>query len=253
MSTHRRTATLVLALSAALWTAGASAGDVVVSAASSLTNAFQKVAQAYEAEYPETHIVLNFAASDVLLRQIANGAPADVYASADEEAMDKAQSLQILKSDSRANFASNQLVAIVPSSSTLVLSTLDDLKQSAIKRIAYGDPASVPVGRYTRNALEAAHVWNAVSPRGVLAANVRQALDYVARDEVDVGFVYATDAAIFPDRVKIALRVPSTTPIRYPIAVIKTAANPQGAESFEHFVLSPQGQKVLATFGFLKP
>ncbi len=245
--------TLALSFFVAGWAIPASATDVVVSAASSLTNAFQKVAKAYESKHPGTRIVLNFAASDVLLRQIANGAPADIFASADQKTMDTAQAQNALLEGSRKNFAANQLVLIEPSSSPLVVKSLDDLKQPAIKRIAYGDPASVPVGRYTQGALQAAGLWTDVAAKGVLAQNVRQALDYVARDEVDVGFVYATDAAIMADKVKIALRVPATQPISYPIAIIKTSKNPAEAQAFETFVLSTEGRQLLATSGFLKP
>jgi molybdate transport system substrate-binding protein len=242
-----------LSLTVFFWAGCASAADLVVSAASSLTNAFQNVAKAYESKHPGTKVVLNFAASDILMQQIANGAPADVFASADQKAMDKAQSQGMLLAGSRKNFAANQLVLIEPSSSSLAVKSLDDLKQPAIKRIAYGDPASVPVGRYTQGALQAAGLWADVAAKGVLAQNVRQALDYVARDEVDVGFVYSTDAAIMPDKVKIALRVPATQPISYPIAVIKTSKNSSEAQAFETFVLSPEGQHLLATSGFLKP
>jgi molybdate transport system substrate-binding protein len=251
-TTSRRLA-VALSLCLMAWTVPATAADLVVSAAASLTNAFQKVAKAYEAKYPDTKVVLNFAASDVLLQQIANGAPADVFASADQKAMDKAQVQNAIVESSRKNFATNQLVLIEPSSSSLTVKSLDDLKLPVIKRIAYGDPASVPVGRYTQGALQAAGVWADVTPKGVLAQSVRQALDYVARDEVDVGFVYATDAAIMPDKVKIALRVTPTTPISYPIAVIKASKNPSAAQTFETFVLSTEGQQILATSGFLKP
>lgn len=245
--------TVALALALTTWAVPVRAADIVVSAAASLTNAFQKVAAAYEAKHPGTKVVLNFAASDVLLQQIANGAPADVFASADQTAMDKAQSQDVLMGGSRKNFAANQLVLIVPSASALTVASLSDLKQPSLKRIAYGDPASVPVGRYTRSALAAAGVWTVVESKGVLAQSVRQALDYVARDEVDVGFVYATDAAIMPDRVKVALRVTPSIPISYPIAVVKTSKHAAEAQAFEQFVLSPEGQQLLAAAGFLKP
>lgn len=242
----------VLALSMA-WGASARAADIVVSAAASLTNAFQKVVSAYQAKHPGTKVVLNFAASDVLLQQIANGAPADLFASADQKAMDKAQAQNVVLQGSRKNFATNQLVLIEPTASILTVGSLDDLKKPSIRHIAYGDPASVPAGRYTQGALEAAGVWGAVAAKGVLAQSVRQALDYVARDEVDAGFVYATDAAIMPDTVKVVLRVTPTIPISYPIAVIKTSKNTIQAKAFEAFVLSPEGQQLLATAGFLKP
>ena len=231
----------------------AGAADVVVSAASSLTDAFKHVAAAYEAKHPGTKVVLNFAASDVLLQQIANGAPADVFASADQQAMDKAQAQGVLLKGSRRNFAANQLVLIVPITSHLAIASLKDLGQPAIKRIAYGDPASVPVGRYTQAALQADGSWPAVSAKAVLAQNVRQSLDYVARDEVDAGFVFVTDAAIATDKVRIALRVNSPTAISYPIAVVSLSKHTADAQSFENFVLSPEGQQLLAKSGFLKP
>jgi molybdate transport system substrate-binding protein len=238
----------------ALGSAGAAhADDLVVSAASSLTNAFQSVAKAYEAKHPDTHVVLNFAASDVLLQQIANGAPADVFASADQAAMDKAESKNVLLKGSRKNFAANQLVLIAPTASTLKLSGLRDLTQPAIKRIAAGDPASVPVGRYTKGALEAQGLWESLSAKTVLAQNVRQSLDYVARDEVDAGFVFATDAAIAKDKVKVIMTVPTTTPISYPMAVIAQSKHQAEAQAFESYVLSSEGQAVLAQYGFLKP
>jgi molybdate transport system substrate-binding protein len=243
----------LLSLTMACFAGNACAGDVVVSAASSLTDAFKQVAAAYEAKHPDTKVVLNFAASDVLLQQIANGAPADVFASADQKAMDKAQAQGVLLQGSRKNFATNQLVLIVPAASSLKIASLKDLERPAIKRIAYGDPASVPVGRYTQAALQADSAWSAVSAKAVLAQNVRQSLDYVARDEVDAGFVFATDAAIATDKVKVALRVNSPTPISYPIAVVAQSTHAADAQAFENFVLSPEGQALLAKSGFLKP
>jgi molybdate transport system substrate-binding protein len=251
-STSPRIALATLLVSA-FWSVAASATDVVVSAASSLTDAFKTVATAYEAKHPGTKVVLNFAASDVLLQQIANGAPADVFASADQKAMDKAQTQGVLLGGSRKNFATNQLVLIVPTTSQLNITGLKDLEQPSIKRIAYGDPASVPVGRYTQAALQADGSWQAVSAKAVLAQNVRQSLDYVARDEVDAGFVFATDAAIAKDKVKVALRVNSPTPISYPIAVVAQSKHVADAQAFENFVLSPEGQALLAKAGFLKP
>lgn len=252
MSCKRALPTLALALSA-LWMPGAHAADLVVSAASSLTNAFKDVAQAYEKEHPDTRVVLNFGASDVLLQQILKGAPADVFASADQKAMDKAVAEQAVKRASRVDFAANQVVLIVPADSKANITSLKDLTRDDIKRVAYGNPASVPVGRYTQGALEAAGLWNAVQARGVLAQNVRQSLAYVSRGEVDAGFVFATDAAIVPDKVKVAVRVPSRTPVTYPIAVTARQAAAAEAERFVAYVLSPAGQAILARYGFQQP
>jgi molybdate transport system substrate-binding protein len=184
----------------------------VVSAASSLTNAFKTLAQQYETQHPETRVVLNFGASDVLMQQIVKGAPADVFASADQEAMDKAVAEKVIKAESRRDFVANQLVLIVPTTGTVPVHALADLTKPEVKRVAIGNPASVPVGRYAKHALEAAKLWEPVSAKAVLAQNVRQALDYVARGEVEAGLVFATDAAIAADKVKVAQPVPLNVP-----------------------------------------
>lgn len=230
----------------------AGAADLVVSAASSLTDAFQAVGKAYETKHPGTHVVLNFAASDVLLRQIASGAPADVFASADETAMDKAVAAKAIDPATRQDFASNRLVLIVPKGGQAHVTSPADLKSDAVKRVAYGDPASVPVGRYTKSALEQQGLWEAVSAKGVLAQNVRQSLDYVARGEVDAGFVFATDATIMKDKVDVAAIVATPKPITYPIAVTGSKQAKE-AVMFEAFVQSPEGRGILAGFGFQAP
>lgn len=236
-----------------LLTPTAHAADLVVSAAASLTNAFKELGQSFEAQNPDTKVLLNFAASDVLLQQIIKGAPADVFASADQEAMNKAEAEKAVQPASRKNFANNQIVLIVPADSKLHITQLQDLTQAAVKRIAYGNPASVPVGRYTKAALEHANLWDAVAAKGVPAQNVRQSLDYVARGEVEAGFVFSTDATIMPDKVKVAVRVPSQTPVSYPIAVTSDSKQAEMAAKFVAYVLSPVGQATLARYGFLKP
>lgn len=243
-------ASLVLA---AVWGPSAHAGDLVVSAAASLTNAFKDVAQAYEKEHAGTKVILNFGASDVLLQQIVKGAPADVFASADQKAMDKAVEEKAVKPDTRIDFAANQVVLIVPTDGKANITALKDLTRDDIKRIAYGNPASVPVGRYTQGALQAAGLWDAVQAKSVLAQNVRQSLDYVSRGEVDAGFVFATDAAVMPDKVKVAVRVPSQTPVTYPIAVTARDDAAKEAQSFVAYVMSPAGQEILSRYGFQKP
>jgi molybdate transport system substrate-binding protein len=111
----------------------------------------------------------------------------------------------------------------------------------------------VPVGRYTKGVLEAAGLWGAIEPKMVGANNVRQALDYVARAEVDAGFVYATDAALMADRVKVAVTVLTQTPILYPVAPLAASANAVMAAKFVGYLLSAPAQAVLAKYGFGKP
>ena len=229
-----------------------SASDLTVSAAASLTNAFRELGPLFEAQSPGTSVVFNFGASDALLAQIARGAPADVYASADQEAMDRADAQKLLTAGSRRNFVGNTLVMIVPGDSTLGLKAPVDLQRPEVKRVAIGNPASVPVGRYTKGSLETAKLWAAVEPKAVFAQNVRQALDYVARGEVEAGFVYATDAVIMKDKVKVVATVPTDTAITYPIASVAGSPNPDAARKFLDFVLTPAAQAVLTRYGFGK-
>ena len=242
---------VALLLAASCGAAGAA--DLVVSAAASLTNAMREIGPMFEAQNPGTRVVFNFAASDALLAQIARGAPADVFASADQEAMDRAEARKLLAAGSRRNFAANTLVMVVPADSTLGLTGLADLQKAGVTRVAIGNPAGVPAGRYTRGALEAAKLWAAIEPKAIMAQSVRQALDYVARGEVQAGFVYATDAAIMKDRVKVVTTVATEEPITYPLSAVSGSPNPGSARRFVDFVMSPAAQAVLGRYGFARP
>ena len=225
------------------------ADDLTISAAASLTNAFGEIAKTYEAQHAGTHVVLNFAASDVLLKQIEQGAPADVFASADEATMDRAASSGRIDAATRRNFAANSLVLIAPIDGAAP-AALGDLKQEGYKHIAIGNPDSVPAGRYAKQVLVDAGLWDALQLKLVDAQNVRQALDYVARGEAEAGFVYATDAATQAQKVHVALNVPTATPVRYPVAVVAGSAQQRAARSFVEFLFSAQSQAVLARYGF---
>ncbi|MBV7434909.1 molybdate ABC transporter substrate-binding protein [Cardiobacteriaceae bacterium TAE3-ERU3] len=232
-------------------TSAAHATDITVSAAASLTDAFNDIAQAYQAEHPEDTVHLNFAGSGALLQQLLNGAPADVFASADQLRMDKAAEAGLLIDDSRRNFAANHLVAIVPSSDDSSYDNLANfVNASNIKRIAIANPEHVPAGRYSKNALEAAGLWASIADKNIPAQNVRQALDYVARGEVDGGFVYQTDAALMPEKVRVVLNIPLDEPLTYPIAALNSGNAAEGAQAFINFVTGDAGQAILANYGF---
>ncbi|HEX7386843.1 MAG TPA: molybdate ABC transporter substrate-binding protein [Castellaniella sp.] len=234
-------------------TTPAMAGDVLVSAAASLTNAFKDLATQYDATHPGTHVLTTFGASDVVLRQIIEGAPADIFAAADEKAMDKAAAAHAIDPASRVNFVRNEVVLIVPARDPHHIQSLADLRKPGVQRIALGNPATVPVGRYTKSALEKAGLWTAVQPREILGQNVRQVLSYVERGEVDAGFVFATDAAIMKNKVKVVQVVPTPVPVVYPIALVQRPGRSSEAADFLHFVLSPAGQQVLQRYGFSQP
>lgn len=244
-----RRASAVLALSCGL----AQAGEVTISAASSLTNVFQDIARSYETEYVDARVMLNFGGSGGLLQQIAKGAPVDVFASADQETMDIAAMQNLLAADTRQDFARNTLVLIVPSDSPIRLGQLTDLQQSSVERVAMGNPASVPAGRYSRQALTAANLWDNVQDKVINTQSVRQSLDYVARGEVAAALVYATDARLMKDKVKLAFTVPLEADISYPIAQVRDSANSDEAKRFITYLQSPVGQDILARHGFLKP
>lgn len=229
------------------------AAELTVSAAASLTNAFKEVSQSYEAKYAGSKVLLNVGASGALLQQMAKGAPVDVFASADQETMDQAEKQGLVSNGERKDFVRNTLVLVVPTDSKLALKRLEDLDQAAVQKIAIGNPASVPVGRYSQTALEAAKLWTAVQPKSIHTQNVRQSLDYVARGEVDAGFVYATDAALMKDKVKVAFNVPLQTAISYPIARVAGSSHADEAKRFVAYVLSAEGQAILGKYGFLKP
>ena len=251
----RKPGLLGLVLAAALLACGhgALAADLTVSAAASLGNSFKEIGTAFEAANPGTRVLLNFGASGALLQQIARGAPVDVFASADQETMDQAQQQQLVSAGARANFVRNALVVIVPADAAGPPRTLQDLVAAPIRRVAIGVPASVPAGRYARAVLEKAQLWPAIEAKMIGAQSVRQVLDYVARGEVDAGFVYATDAALMADKVKVAFTVSTGTPVLYPIAPLAASANAEAAHRFVAYVLAQPAQAVLARYGFGKP
>ncbi|MDR3386532.1 MAG: molybdate ABC transporter substrate-binding protein [Rudaea sp.] len=241
-----------LAIAAAAVTASAQAEDLTVSAAASLADSFKAIAGKFEAAHGGSHVVLNFAASDILLRQIEQGAPADVFASADEATMNVADAAHRIVAESRHDFAGNVLVLIVPTNAP-VPAKLATISDAAFRRIAIGNPDSVPAGRYAKQALQNAALWDTLQPKLVQAQNVRQALDYVARGEADAGFVYATDAATQAGKVRVALNLPTSPPVRYPIAALTDSAHAAMARDFVDFVLSADAQAVLRDFGFTAP
>jgi molybdate transport system substrate-binding protein len=226
------------------------AQELTVSAAASLTNAFPEIGKRFEQQHPDARVLFNFAASGPLLQQIAQGAPVDVFASADQKTMNQAQEKGLIVPASRKNFVSNILVLIAPLDSKVGISGLKDLIRPEVKRVALGNPATVPVGRYAQQALTQAGLWEAMQPKLIMGESVRQVLDYVSRGEVDAGLVYSTDAAIADGKVKVIQMVTEHEPIFYPIAVTAASGKKDLAENFVDFVLSPTGQEILSKFGF---
>ncbi len=227
--------------------------ELTVSAAASLTNAFTELGTKFESLHPGTKIIFNFAASGALLQQIEQGAPVDVFASADQKTMNQAKEKKLILDDSRKDFVSNSLVLIVPAASKLSIKSAQDLTQKDVSKIALGKPETVPVGRYTQEALTNEGLWETLGPKFIPADTVRQVLDYVSRGEVDAGFVFATDAAVAKEKVRVAAKMEKHQPIVYPVAVLAATQKKELAQRFVDFILSAEGQEILSRYGFGKP
>ena len=229
------------------------AQQLTVSAAASLRNVFNELAPKFEAGKPGVTLRFNFAASGVLMQQLVQGAPVDVLASADQATVTRGIELKLFDANSQGDFARNTVELVVPAQGGPDIRTLADLALPGVKRIAIGKPATVPAGRYTREALKSASLWSALESRFVLADSVRQVLDYVARGEVDAGFVYRSDAALGGDKVRVVLEASGHTPVSYPAIVVSDSRHKALARDFIAFLSTPPAQEVLARHGFGKP
>jgi molybdate transport system substrate-binding protein len=242
-----------LAFVLALFTAAglrAIGAEVKVFAAASLTDAMQAIARDYEAQSHD-QIVFNFAGSNVLARQILQGAPADIFLSADEREMDVVEKADMLAIGSRRNLLSNTLVVIVPAGSSLTIQSAKDLTKNDVKRIALGDPETVPAGVYAKSYLTSHGIWLAVQNKVIPTENVRAALAAVASGNVEAGIVYKTDAMISP-KIKIAFEIPTeeAPQILYPGAIVKNSTNSQEVKNFFTYLESSKAAAVFAHYGF---
>jgi len=244
---------LALAASASARAADKKNPELLVFAAASLTNVLGELSPAWE-KSTGVPVKLSFAASSVLARQIEAGGSADIFVSADREWMDYLQTRDLLDKSSRRNLVGNRLVLIAPADSKLDLEIAPGFKLAAALgkgRLATGDPDTVPVGRYARSALTSLGVWGEVADRLVRADNVRSAMMFVARGEVPLGIVYATDALV-DSKVRIVDTFPESShaAITYPAAVMK-GAKPQ-ATAYLEFLVSPQARTTWQKFGFVE-
>ena len=208
------------------------------------------IGKAFEQAEPSVTVTFNFASSGELLQQMIQGAPVDVFISANQKFMDDAQAQQLIIEATRKNFAGNSLVLIIPSDANTSITTVEDLIRTDIQRVAIGDPASVPAGQYAKDAFEGYQIWEKMGGKLIFGSNVRQVLDYVRRGEVDAGVVFLTDAAIETEKVRVVMPLEHHAPILYPLAVTTLTNNADAATRFVEFVRSEKGQAILRQFGF---
>lgn len=232
--------------------ADADKSTITVFGAASLTNVLQDLGDVFTKETSVT-VKFSFAASSALARQIENGAPADVFFSADLDWMDYLQARNLIQAPSRHDVVGNRLVLIAPVASALTLKIEPNFPLATAlgkNRLATGDPDSVPVGRYAQSALTNLGIWKDIADRLIRADSVRSALAFVDRGEAPLGIVYETDALI-DKNVRVVDVFPATShaPIVYPIA-LTPAAKPAAAK-FVAFIRGPAGDAAFKAYGFL--
>lgn len=224
---------------------------VVVSAAASLGDVLKAINALFE---KQTGIVveLNLAASNVLARQIEEGAPADVFFSADLAKMEALEAKGLVAIPTREAQLSNALVVVVPDDSTLSIRSAADLRGQEVKKITMGDPQAVPAGLYAKQWLNKINLWTAIEPKLVPTESVRAALAAVEAGNVEAGLVYKTDAAI-TKKVKVALEVqgPDAPQITYPMALLKSAPHAEAGRSYLAFLNSKEAKTLFEQFGFI--
>lgn len=251
MTLMRWLAALAGVLTLGVTPALAAGKPVTVFAAASLKNALDEVGQAYAAK-TGGEVRFSYAASSAIARQIENGAPADVFISADTDWMDYLFNKRLILPASRRDLLTNHLALIAPSDSKVALKIARDMpiaKALNGGRLAVAGP-DAPAGKYAKASLTSLGVWDSVSSRLAQAENVRTALQYVARGESPLGVVYDTDARVEP-KVRIVGIFPDAShpPIIYPAALVASSKNP-GAAGFLSFLSGPEAAKVFIRHGF---
>ncbi|MEG0278883.1 MAG: molybdate ABC transporter substrate-binding protein [Morganella sp. (in: enterobacteria)] len=240
-------------ISAAMMSQAWAAEKVVVFAAASLTNAVDEISAKYKQE-KNAEVVASYASSSTLARQIENGAPADIFISADQKWMDYAQEKNLIVNDTRKTLLGNELVLIAAKDSKIdkieINKQTDWVKLLDGGRLAVGDPDHVPVGIYAQEALENLGAWKVVDPLLARTNNVRSGMALVERGEAPLGIVYGSDA-VASDKVKVVAIFPADShkPVEYPIAILKESKNAD-AKGFYDYLQTPQAKEIFKRYGF---
>jgi len=244
----RRLATLILV---ALFAVSLRAADLNVFAAASLSDALKEIAGTYErASGDKLHF--NLGASSTLALQIKQGAPADLFFSADEAKMDDLAAAGLIVTDTRRSLLSNTLVIVVNADADAAITAPADLAKPAVGRIALAEPQTVPAGIYARQYLQKVGLWDKLTGKMIPTENVRACLAAVESGNADAGIVYVTDARI-SKKVKIAyaISVADGPRISYPVAEVKGSKQAEAARRFIAFLAAPEARAVFAKYGFL--
>jgi len=223
--------------------------ELLVSAGVGLKDVFTEIAGDFEKSHPGVKVLLNFASAGQLMAQIEMGAPADILAVPGKKEIDILIKKNMIIPQTVQNFASGELVLIKSSNSKLVLKSLSDLQKKEVQKIAIGNQATVPAGKYAMQTLNFYKLNTSLADKFIPCENVRQVLDYVERNEVDAGFVYSTDAKIGKN-IEIVTRIApeSHEKIVFPISIIKTSKSQKSAQEFIDYVI--KSKDILHKYGF---
>ena len=226
--------------------------DLTLSVAVSMKEAVEELGREFQRGHPGVVLRYNFGSSGELQKQIEASAPVDVFISAAENQMDELERKRLILPETRRTFARNALAVVVPADSRLTLVALADLRSPQAQRIVIGNPRTVPAGQYAEESLRTLGLWDSLRAKLVFAENARQTLEYVARGEVDAGFVYVTDVMSRAGRIKEAFRPPQTSyrPVVYPAAVVAGSHHVKLGEAFIELLTGREGQASLARLGF---
>lgn len=229
----------------------AQTNTILVSAAASLKDSLEAINPGFEKANPSIKVSYNFGASGALQQQIEQGAPADVFISAATKQVDALAQKGLIDKSTRRNLLNNRLVLIVPSNSTLKIIDFRSLTSNDVRKIAVGEPRSVPVGQYSEEVFTKLGILEQVKPKLVYANSVRSVLAAVESGNADAGIVYATDAKI-SDKVKVVATAASNlhSPIVYPIAVVAASRNPKAAKTYLQYLSSASAKTIFEKFGF---
>lgn len=224
--------------------------QLTISAAVSLTDALEEIKALYEKEN-NVELTFNLGGSGTLAQQILQGAPADVFVSANQNWMDTLAEEDQIIVDTRNDVTGNNIVLITQKDTKLAYESFEDIQQDEIDQIAIGNPESVPAGSYTEQVLNNIGMWDELQSLFVYAKDVRQVLTYVESGNTDIGFVYESDA-VTSDEIAILASAEKEwhDPIIYPGAVLKDTKNEEAATAFLNYLLEDEAQKILRKYGF---
>ena len=243
--------TMFIAIGVPTWTVDQSTTKLLVSAAGSLQDVLKELKPLYQKEQKNVNISFNFGASGSLQQQIEQGAFVDIFISAAKKQVDALEKKDLLLPESRVIIAKNRLVLITPKNSSGV-NSFYSLQDKKVKRIAIGEPRSVPAGQYAKQVLEQLKIWSNIKSKLVYGNNVRQVLAAVESGNADAGLVYATDAKI-SGQVKVVFVADEKfhSPIIYPLVIIRGSKNIDAAKKFSKFLVSNPSKTVFKKYGFI--